>query len=176
MRLHIDSWRWAGVPWFLRSGKCLAETAAEVLVELKPPPQALFDDAAPPDGLANYVRFRLAPSPVIALAARVKRAGQEFVGDQRELHLLNAQPDEEEPYERLLGRRAGRRGRALHPRGRGRGRLGGRRPRPREAPPRHPYEPGSWGPKEADDLIAPGPLARPRASTRSCAGRAGDLT
>ena len=45
LRLFIDSWRWAGVPWYLRSGKCLAETAAEVLVELKPPPQQLFADS-----------------------------------------------------------------------------------------------------------------------------------
>ena len=85
LRLFIDSWRWAGVPWYLRSGKCLGETAAEVLVELKPPPQPLFTDSAPAGGRANYLRFRLSPSPVIALAARVKRAGEEFTGDQREL-------------------------------------------------------------------------------------------
>ena len=47
VRLFIDSWRWKGVPWYLRSGKCLAETAHEVLVELKPPPQELFADSAP---------------------------------------------------------------------------------------------------------------------------------
>src|ERR1035438_9995162 len=52
LRLFIDSWRWAGVPWYLRSGKCLAETSAEVLVELKRPPQALFADSAPTDGRA----------------------------------------------------------------------------------------------------------------------------
>jgi glucose-6-phosphate 1-dehydrogenase len=46
LRLFIDSWRWQGVPWYLRSGKCLAATAAEVVVELKPPPQRLFDDSA----------------------------------------------------------------------------------------------------------------------------------
>ena len=50
LRLFIDSWRWQGVPWYLRSGKCLAETATEVLVELKPPPQRLFADSAPADG------------------------------------------------------------------------------------------------------------------------------
>lgn len=103
LRLFIDSWRWAGVPWYVRSGKCLTETASEVLVELKPPPERLFDDSSPADGRANYLRFRLAPNPEIALAARVKRAGEEFVGDQRELSLLNGQPSEEQPYERLLG-------------------------------------------------------------------------
>ncbi len=103
LRLFIDSWRWEGVPWYLRSGKCLAETAAEVIVQLKPPPQRLFQDSAPATGAANYLRFRLSPSSAVALAARVKRAGKEFLGDQRELYLLDEQPDREAPYERLLG-------------------------------------------------------------------------
>jgi len=155
LRLFIDSWRWAGVPWYLRSGKCLAETAAEVLVELKPPPQALFADSAPADGRANYLRFGLAPNPVIALAARVKHPGEEFVGDQRELLLLNAQPNEEQPYERLLGD-------ALA----GAGALFTREDTIEAAwavvdpvldthDRAHLYPPGSWGPKQADALIAP---------------------
>ncbi len=102
LRLFIDSWRWEGVPWYLRSGKCLAETATEVLVELKPPPQKLFADSSPATGRANNLRFRLSPSSAVALAARVKRAGKEFVGDQRELYLFEEQPGEEAPYERLL--------------------------------------------------------------------------
>ena len=155
LRLFIDSWRWAGVPWYLRSGKCLAETSAEVLVELKPPPQALFADSAPTDGRANYLRFGLAPNPVIALAARVKHPGEEFVGDQRELLLLNAQPNEEQPYERLLGD-------ALA----GAGALFTREDTIEAAwavvdpvldthDRAHLYPPGSWGPKQADTLIAP---------------------
>ncbi len=103
LRLFIDSWRWEGVPWYLRSGKYLAETVAEVIVELKPPPQRLFADAAPRNGSANYLRFRLSPNSAVALAARVKRAGQEFIGDQHELYLLDEHPGEEAPYERLLG-------------------------------------------------------------------------
>jgi glucose-6-phosphate 1-dehydrogenase len=103
MRLYIDSWRWDGVPWYLRSGKYLAETASEVLVELKPPPQRLFADSTPTTGLANYLRFRLSPSAAIAVAARVKLSGKEFVGEQRELYLLEERPGEEAPYERLLG-------------------------------------------------------------------------
>ena len=102
MRLFIDSWRWAGVPWYLRSGKYLAETATEVLVELKPPPQRLFADSAPTTGWPNYLRFQLSPNSAIALAARVKRPGKEFIGDQRELYLIEEQPGEESPYERLL--------------------------------------------------------------------------
>lgn len=102
VRLHIDSWRWSGVPWYLRSGKCLAATAAEIVVELKPPPQRLFADSAPASGPANYLRFRLSPKSVIALAARVKRAGKEFVGNQQELVMVEEEPGEQSPYQRLL--------------------------------------------------------------------------
>ena len=102
VRLSIDSWRWAGVPWYLRSGKCLANTAAEVLVQLKPPAQRLFADSAPAAGRANHIRFRLSPTASIALAARVKRSGKDFVGDQRELFLCEDRPGEPLPYERLL--------------------------------------------------------------------------
>ena len=63
----------------------------------------LFADSAPAAGRANYLRFRLSPNSAIALAARVKRPAKSFVGDQRELYLLDAQPNEEPPYERLLG-------------------------------------------------------------------------
>jgi len=93
----------AGVSWYLRSGKYLAETATEILIELKPPPQRLFADSAPTTGLTNYLRFQLSPSSAIALAVRVKRVGKEFVGDQQELYLLEEQPGAESPYERLLG-------------------------------------------------------------------------
>ena len=129
LRLFIDSWRWEGVPWYLRSGKCLAETATEVLVELKPPPQKLFGDSSPTTGPANYLRFRLSPNSAIALAARVKTAGKEFVGDQRELYLVEERAGEESPYQRswttpwpVMA--------AFHPRSRRRGRLGGGRASP----------------------------------------------
>ena len=154
LRLFIDSWRWEGVPWYLRSGKCLAATAAEVLVELKPPPQKLFDDSAPAAERANYLRFRLSPNSAVALAARVKRAGKEFVGDQRELYLLEEQPGEETPYERLLGDAMS-----------GDGALFTREDAVEAAwtvvdpvlnthPRAFRYKPGSWGPKQADALIA----------------------
>ena len=153
LRLFIDSWRWQGVPWYLRAGKYLAESAAEVLVELKPPPQKLFDDSAPVDGLANYLRFRLSPGAAIAIAARVKRAGKEFIGDQRELCLLSGQAGEESPYERLLGDAMA-----------GDGALFTREDAVEAAwavvdpvlvnqEPVRPYQRGSWGPKQADTLI-----------------------
>jgi glucose-6-phosphate 1-dehydrogenase len=103
MKLFIDSWRWEGVPWYLRSGKYLPDTATEVLVELKPAPQRLFEDSAPVAGRTNYIRFRLSPNSAVAIAARVKLAGEEFTGVQKELYMLEQQPGEETPYERLLG-------------------------------------------------------------------------
>lgn len=154
LRLHIDSWRWGGVPWYLRSGKCLPETVAEIVVALKPPPQKLFDDAAVRGDRANYLRFRLSPNTAMALAARVKRAGKEFVGDQRELYLMDEQTGEELPYERLLGDAMA-----------GDGALFTREEAVEAAwsvvdpvltkhHPAIPYRPGSWGPKQADALIA----------------------
>jgi glucose-6-phosphate 1-dehydrogenase len=155
LRLFIDSWRWAGVPWYVRSGKCLAGTATEVLVELKPPPQPLFTDSALADGRANYLRFRISPDPEIALAARVKRAGEEFAGEQRELSLLSGQPNEEQPYERLLtDALAG--DRALFTREDAvEAAWAVVEPVLENHHPACPYPPGSWGPKEADALIAP---------------------
>jgi glucose-6-phosphate 1-dehydrogenase len=164
LRLFIDSWRWDGVPWYLRSGKYLANTATEILVELKSPPQRLFADSAPANGPANYLRFRLSPSAAIALAARVKLAGKEFVGDQRELYLLEEQPGEEAPYERLLGD-------AMT----GNGALFTREDAVEAAwavvdpvlKIHHrvrPYQRRSWGPKEADAIIArDGPWINPKA-------------
>lgn len=154
LRLFIDSWRWEGVPWYLRSGKFLATTAAEVIVQLKPPPQRLFADSAPANGPANYLRFRLSPNSAVALAARVKRAGKEFVGDQRELYLCDERPGEEAPYERLLGNAMS-----------GNGELFTREdvveaawtvvdPVLRKHHRTTPYKRGSWGPKQADELIA----------------------
>jgi glucose-6-phosphate 1-dehydrogenase len=154
MRLCIDSWRWEGVPWYLRSGKMLPETAAEVYVHLKAPPQRLFADSAQSAGRTNYLRFRLSPNSAVALAARVKRVGKEFVGDQRELYLMDQHPGAEAPYERLLTA-------ALA----GDGALFTREDAVEAAwwvvdgvlkhhHRVHPYRPGTWGPREANKLIA----------------------
>jgi glucose-6-phosphate 1-dehydrogenase len=159
LRLFIDSWRWQGVPWYLRSGKCLPNTAADVLVEFKPPPQEVFSDALrSPDGSSlkrnNYVRFHLSPKSAVAIAARVKSAGREFVGEQRELYLLEEEPNEALPYERLLDDAMS-----------GDGALFAREDSVEAAwevvepiLTKHrksvPYKCGSWGPKQADELIA----------------------
>ena len=154
LRLFIDSWRWEGVPWYLRSGKYLAETAAEVLVELKRPPQRLFADSAPGAGRANYLRFRLSPASAIALAARVKRTGEEFVGNQRELYLIEEFPGEKAPYERLLGD-AMTGDRALFTREDAvEAAWAVVDPVLKNHSRSCPYKRHSWGPKEADRLIA----------------------
>ena len=154
LRLFIDSWRWEGVPWYLRSGKCLAATAAEVIVQLKPPPQRLFADSAPAAGLANYLRFRLSPNSAMALAARVKRVGEEFVGDQRELFLLDEQPGEEQPYERLLSDAMAGNGALFTRADVVEAAWAAVDPVLKNHPRAKVYKRGSWGPKEADALIA----------------------
>jgi glucose-6-phosphate 1-dehydrogenase len=153
LQLFIDSWRWEGVPWYLRSGKFLAQTETEVLVEFKRPPQQLFEDSAAPSP-SNYLRFQLSPGSDIALAARVKSAGSEFIGTQKELYLLEERPAEETPYELLLGDAM-----------KGDGALFAREdsveaawavvdPVLKKHHRVRPYKRHTWGPKEADALIA----------------------
>ena len=155
LRLFIDSWRWEGVPWYLRSGKFLAETATEVLVQLKSPPQKFFADSARAACDANYFRFRLSPVSTIALAARVKRGGKEYIGDQKELCLVEEHFGRELPYERLL-----------HDAMIGEGALFAREEAVEAAwaavdevltthHPALPYARGSWGPEAAEALIEP---------------------
>ena len=100
LRLHVDTPRWKDVPFYLRAGKKLPNTAVEVQIKFKPPKQALFEDAG---GRPNYLRFRLQPTSAIALAARVKDVGKKFVGQQRELYACEDLSGEEAPYDRLLG-------------------------------------------------------------------------
>ena len=102
-QIHIDSWRWDGVPWYLRAGKRLPTTTTEVMVEFKQPPQRLFSDTlvSPIDG--NYLRLRLEPGPAIALGARLKRPGEALAGEQREFCLMEEEVGAESPYDRLLG-------------------------------------------------------------------------
>ena len=153
MRLHIDSWRWEGVPFYIRVGKRLPVTATEVMVELRRPPQAVFGKATPAQ--SNYFRFRLGPDAMaIALGARTKKPGTAMVGDEIELYVCNAKGDEMQAYERLIGDAI-----------RGDATLFARQDAV-EAAWRivdpvldarnavHEYRAGSWGPAEADAIIA----------------------
>ena len=155
LRLYIDSWRWEGVPWLLRSGKFLAETAAEVIVQLKPPPQRLFADSAPADGRANYLRFRISPNSAVALAARVKSVGKEFVGEQQELYLLDDHQGEESPYDRLIGDALAGNGALFIRQDAVEAAWAVVDPVLNNYPAGHSYARHSWGPVEADDFIAP---------------------
>jgi glucose-6-phosphate 1-dehydrogenase len=157
MRLHVDSWRWEGVPFYVRAGKRLEMTCTEVRVEFKVPPPVVFKEPTPAHG--NYVRFRLSPQVAIALGARVKRPGEDMVGEPVELSLVDGaeqgKDGQMDAYERLLGD-------AME----GDATLFARQdvveaawaivdPLIREPQPPHEYEPGSWGPREADRLAAP---------------------
>ncbi|MEO8261530.1 MAG: glucose-6-phosphate dehydrogenase [Pseudolysinimonas sp.] len=154
VRLSIDSWRWAGVPFYIRAGKCLPVTCTEVLVELKQPPRSVFGEAPPNRGDANHLRFRLSPDVSIALGVRSKLAGEAMIGRHVELIAAHADADEMEPYERLLG--DAMRGDAtlftredtVEAEWRVVERILG------DATPVHLYEPGSWGPAEADRIVS----------------------
>ncbi len=149
VRLHIDSWRWDGVPFFIRAGKCLAATTTEVLVTLQRPP---LSKLCP--GETNYVRFRLSPDVTIAIGARVKQPGEQMVTEPTELKVVHYPGEKMDAYERLLGDAMA-----------GDGTLFARQdaveaawaivqPILGGATPVHEYEPGTWGPPEAARLAA----------------------
>ncbi len=154
IRLAIDTWRWAGVPFYIRAGKNLPVTCTEIRVDLLRPPQNLFpEDAA---HATNSVRFRLSPDMVIAQGARVKTPGEAMVGNNIELVAREDSSDDMLPYERLLGD-------AL----RGDASLFTRddcveaawdvvQPVLHDRRPVEPYAPGTWGPDSAERLIAGG--------------------
>jgi glucose-6-phosphate 1-dehydrogenase len=100
LRLNVDSWRWAGVPFYIRSGKCVDATVTEVVATLKRPPHNVFPGFDAP----NYLRFRLGPTRVaIGLGAVAKRPGPEMRGREIELMVCNSSSDEVGAYERLIG-------------------------------------------------------------------------
>jgi glucose-6-phosphate 1-dehydrogenase len=148
VRLRIDSWRWDGVPFLVRAGKCLATTATEVVVTLRRPPLSRLSSAD-----ANYLRFRLSPDTTIALGVRVLRAGEQTETEVTELQVVRQSDDREmDAYERLLGEAMA-----------GDATLFARedaveaawavvQPILRSASPVHEYPPGSWGPTEAETL------------------------
>jgi glucose-6-phosphate 1-dehydrogenase len=153
LRLHIDSWRWQGVPFYVRAGKKLTVSATEVQVEFKHAPPVVFE-AAPP-AIGNYVRFRLGPDVAIGIGAVIKKPGERLAGEPVELSVVRQDAAADmSAYERLLGD-------AMH----GDATLFARQDgveaawkivdpliaqtdlKPIE------YEAGSWGPKEADRLV-----------------------
>lgn len=101
LRLAIDTWRWSGVPFLIRAGKCLPLTTTQVMVDMKKPPMSVFDAVGAEQ--SNYFRFRLSPQVVLAEGMRVKRPGEAMVGEPVELIAHHQVATEMAPYERLLG-------------------------------------------------------------------------
>jgi len=149
--LHIDTWRWAGVPFYIRAGKQLPFTATEVLVELHRPPQTVFDEIKP--GQSNYFRFRLSPNVSISLCARAKVPGEYMVGEEVELVACHHSGDEMSPYERLIS--DSMRGDASLFASEDSVEAAWRIVDPvlKSVMPVYEYEPDTWGPVEADRII-----------------------
>jgi len=152
LRLYVDTWRWADVPFYIRAGKCLPVTATEVVVEFKRPPRETFGEVVP--NLSNHLRLRLSPEVVIAFGLRVKLPGEKMVGEDVELIATHQRGDEMAPYERLLGD-ALRGDQSLFAREDAveaqwrvvESVLG-------DVTPLYEYQPNTWGPREAEQLIA----------------------
>jgi glucose-6-phosphate 1-dehydrogenase len=171
VRLHIDTWRWEGVPFCIRVGKCLPVTATEVLVELKRPPQTVFDKIEP--GQRNYFHFRLSPDVFISLGARTKAPGEAMVGEEVELFACQHSGEEILPYDRLLSD-AIRGDPSLF------ARMDGVEAAWRvvdpilgNITPVYEYEPNTWGPAEVNRIIGDdrgwhNPMPAEQSDGRSC--------
>ena len=157
-RLEIDSWRWAGVPWFVRAGKAMARNVTEAIVELDQPPRLLFDDRDDRPPHPNLIRFRLGKSDGVTFTVQAKAPGPELETKEVDLSVdfAAALGERQEPYERLLAdaldgntRRFARQDvveqtwRIVQPALDHPGRI-------------HLYRRGSWGPSAADDVLEGG--------------------
>ena len=154
LRFYIDNPKWTGVPFYVRAGKCLPLTATEILVRFKKSPLAILDDSTMPQ--SNYYRFRLNPAVILALGANVKKPGGRMEGERIEMIARYQPPDEMEPYERLLGDAID--GDATLFAGEDSVEESWRIVDPVLKNPSslYEYEPGAWGPREAEKLILEG--------------------
>jgi glucose-6-phosphate 1-dehydrogenase len=171
LALRIDSWRWSGVPFYLRSGKNLPVTATEVVVELRRPPANVFGDQAPE--LPNHLRFRVGPGVAIALGAHVKKPGPVMTGHDVELYVAENEGDDMDAYEVLIS--AALIGDTSHFAREDEVEAAWAIVDPILKPVSAPieYQKASWGPAQAEDLIQGpcgwhNPGARPQDWTRSC--------
>jgi glucose-6-phosphate 1-dehydrogenase len=152
-RLAIDTWRWAGVPFYIRAGKRLPVTDTEVMIEFRRPPLELFGELVPPR--SNHLKLHLGPDVRIELGLRVKVPGDQLIGEDVELVATNYPAGGKAPYERLIGD-------AMH----GDTELFARQDAVEaewqvvdpvvgdDATPLYEYDPGTWGPEEANQLVA----------------------
>jgi glucose-6-phosphate 1-dehydrogenase len=170
LRLEIQSWRWAGVPFYIRAGKNMPVTCTEVITRFRCPPVTKFVETRVPLA-ANYIRFRISPDMTIAMGVSVAAADDE--GKRESVELVASQqhnPEEVEPYERVLTD-------ALI----GDSSIFARQdyveeawrivdPVLKAATPLYMYEPHTWGPKEADALVPPGGWVEPVVAAASAEG------
>jgi len=151
VKLQIDSWRWAGVPIYVRAGKLMPVTCTEALVEFKRPPKETFEELVP--NTSAHMRIRVSPDMTIGLGVRVKTPGERMVGRDVELELHRQAVDDMPPYQRLLGDAS-----------RGNTELFSRQdlieaqwrivePILGNVTPYYTYAPGTWGPVESHQLI-----------------------
>jgi glucose-6-phosphate 1-dehydrogenase len=151
VELEIDSWRWSGVPFFIRAGKCMPAKSSEVTVVFKRPPRLGIGRGKTPE--PNQMTVRIEPKPGSRMRLYAKKAGEEaFQPADLEVLFEKVPGEDPEPYERLLGDAIA----GVHT-------LFTRQDTVEETwrivqpllddpGPVHPYAPGTWGPKEADDL------------------------
>ncbi len=152
LQLNVDSWRWQGVPFYIRAGKSLPVTCTEIVVRLRRPP-TVFPSCSPAQ---NYFRFRISPDVTAAFGLTVMDPEEKMIGEQVEL-LASRHPGAEEmdAYERVLGDAMA-----------GDATLFAREDYVEEAwrivdpvlkagTPVYEYEPGTWGPREVDQKVAP---------------------
>ncbi len=152
LKLDLDSWRWKGVPFYIRAGKCLPVTCTEVLIRMRPPPTMYEDFQLEP----NYLRLRISPDATIAIGINVVAPSDETTGGINEMIAAHhATKEEMDAYERVLGDAMS-----------GDATLFSREDYVEEAwrivdpmlkakTPVYPYQPGTWGPPEVDRLLAP---------------------
>jgi len=152
LRLQVNSWRWQGVPFYIRAGKCLPTTCTELLLRLRRPPSMFPSNALMP----NHFRFRISPEVTLALGMMVKSLGDEMAGEPMEmLGIRAARPDEMDAYERVL--RDAMAGDAS---------VFARQDYVEEAwrivdpvlkssTPVYEYEPGTWGPPQVEEKLSP---------------------
>ncbi len=153
-KLEVDSWRWAGVPWYVRCGKALTAAATEVVVEFDQPPRMLFDEAGGPEPERNLVRLRLGSNDGVTFSLQAKTPGEHLDSETIDLGVdfAAALGERRDAYERLLGDALGRIAAALRPGGHRRARVahrpaGARLPRPGE-----PVLPRHLGPRPSARL------------------------
>jgi glucose-6-phosphate 1-dehydrogenase len=157
-RLHIDSWRWAGVPFYVRAGKALKQAATEAVVEFHDPPRLLFDEAGGPTPNRNLVRFRLGNNDGVTFTLQAKTPGPHLDSEDVNLRVdfASALGERREAYERLLDDAL-----AGNPRRFAREDVVERtwrivQPALDDPGPVFAYDRGSWGPPEADALVPGG--------------------